>query len=296
MLFALEQDEVQRLRQLDFRPEFTNAEMLMAIYRTDPEVIARVLPKPLKPAPEPYALAFVAKYPKTNFGVSYNEGALFVQAMYRGHVGGYCLSMPVDNDTALIGGREHYGFPKKMAEEISLETAGSTIVGRVVRRGTEILRIELEPSGPTEVGILSMLGNASVHERRASLPLSSYLFKSFPSPDGKGFDYLPRLVRQITVFRPRSGLRHGLSKVIVTSSEVDPLGEVPVLGSPVACVHGFWDNTMLPGRVVARVWNLWRFLPHAFFKDDAAIAALEAAEAERAPGPSPSITQGEHVV
>ncbi len=30
----------------------------------------------------------------------------------------YCLSMPVDDDMAMAGGREAFGYPKKMAEVI----------------------------------------------------------------------------------------------------------------------------------------------------------------------------------
>ena len=35
------------------------------------------------------------------------------------------------------------------------------------------------------------------------LTMISYLFKSFPSTTMAGFDYLPRLVRQVSLFRPR---------------------------------------------------------------------------------------------
>lgn len=34
------------------------------------------------------------------------------------------------------------------------------------------------------------------------------------------------------------------------------------------------DLAMLPGRVIARTWNIFRFLPHAFFKMDMAPTLL----------------------
>ena len=71
---------------------------------------------PLKPAEYPVAMAFVANYPKTNFDVTYQESALFLRATYEGEEGNYCLAMPVTNDMAMVGGREFYGFPKKMAD------------------------------------------------------------------------------------------------------------------------------------------------------------------------------------
>jgi acetoacetate decarboxylase len=57
----------------------------------------------------------VANYPRTNFGVSYLESALFLRAEFDGEEGNYCLAMPVTNDMALILGREVFGYPKKMA-------------------------------------------------------------------------------------------------------------------------------------------------------------------------------------
>ncbi|MBT8363653.1 MAG: acetoacetate decarboxylase family protein, partial [Deltaproteobacteria bacterium] len=51
------------------------------------------------------AFVLVANYPKTNFGISYLESALFLRAAFEGEEGNCCLSMPVTSDMALIGGR-----------------------------------------------------------------------------------------------------------------------------------------------------------------------------------------------
>lgn len=99
MLFSLDETEVKSVLQQPFVAEFTNAEMLIALYRTDPSVVRRILPRPLRPPADPLVLAFVAHYPKTNFGCVYNEGAVVVLASYRGRLGGYCVAMPVDDDT-----------------------------------------------------------------------------------------------------------------------------------------------------------------------------------------------------
>jgi acetoacetate decarboxylase len=288
MLFALDKDLVRRFRRLGFRPELTNAEMLLAVYRTDPAAVARLLPRPLRAPADPLAFAFVARYPRTNFGLTYSEGALFVQAVHRGRVGGYCLSMPVDNDAALIAGREHYGFPKKIAS-ITLEHRGRQIVGRVERMGTEILRIELTPTVPADPSALSRIAAPSLEDGRPSLAVRSYLFKYSIHANGRRFDFLPRLIEQVTLFRPRPGLRQGAGQVVVGSSPRDPLGDVPVIGDPVAVVHGWFDNTMLPGRVVGRAWNPFRFLPYAFWKDDAMLAEIEGMDAD-APVHAPPVS------
>ena len=56
---------------LSQKGEFYDAEVLTVYFKTTPEVVERLLPPPLEPAALPIGAAFVAKYPKTNFGVSY---------------------------------------------------------------------------------------------------------------------------------------------------------------------------------------------------------------------------------
>jgi acetoacetate decarboxylase len=98
MLYALDQNELNQLRNADWTAEFTGAEMLASVFSSDPVVLCKILPRPLRSPSNPLALAFVAHYPQTSFGTVYNEAALFVQAEYRGRLGMYCLSMPVDDD------------------------------------------------------------------------------------------------------------------------------------------------------------------------------------------------------
>lgn len=266
MLYALDRNELQQLRNANWTAEFTGAEVLAAVFRTDPSVLAQILPRPLRPPNNPLALAFVAHYPRTSFGTVYNEAALFVQAEYRGRSGMYCLSMPVDDDMAMAGGREAFGYPKKMAESISLETVGARVIGRAVRKGTEILRIEAEPKTAEGFEKLAMTGVPDPNGAR-SFEVTAYMFKHFTAPSMRGFDYLPRLVAEPIVLRPRPDVRFGDGTVTLTSSPFDPLGEVPVV-EMVTCAYGLHDNTMLPGKVVGRVWNPFAFAKHAFFKVD----------------------------
>ena len=289
MPFALGPTELALLRRAaPFVSEFTGAEMLMAAFQTEPSAIAKILPRPLRPTSQPIGFTFVARYPQTNFGGIYQEGALFVQARLGREVGLYCLAMPVTEDMAMVYGRERYGYPKKMAESISLEDTGSQVVGRVVRKGAEILRIELEPNAmadPDDPGIFAH--EAVDSDGRSCWEAVAFLFKFFPSPDGKYFDYLPRLVRHPTLFRPRAGLRKGVGRVVLASTACDQFGELPV-GSVIGCMHGIWDNTMLPGRVMRRVWNVWRFLPHAFFNTDFASSYLASTGGQESPPVEPA--------
>jgi acetoacetate decarboxylase len=180
----------------------------------------------------------------------------------------YCLSMPVDDDMAMAGGREVFGYPKKMAESITLCEEGSTVIGSAVRKGTEILRVELDPKTPEGIEKLAKTGVPDPADPR-SFTVTAYMFKHFMAPTMRGFDYVPRLVAEPVVLRPRDDVQCGDGMVKLTSSPYDPLGEVPVR-ELIVCAYGRFDNAMLPGKVVGRAWWLPGFLKHAFFKVDVA--------------------------
>jgi hypothetical protein len=75
------------------------------------------------------------------------------------------------------------------------------------------------------------------------------------------------LVREVVLFRLRDDVMAGAGKLEMASSPYDPLGDIPVLDL-IGVAYGTWDNTMLPGRVVARVRNPRAFARHAMFKQD----------------------------
>ena len=120
--------------------------MLTVYFETKTEILAHLLPPPLKPAADPIGIVFVANYPKTNFGVSYLESALFLTAEHDGDEGIYCLSMPVTNDMAMIGGREIFGYPKKIGK-IYFAREGNHARGWTERHGTRFLEIKAKLTG-----------------------------------------------------------------------------------------------------------------------------------------------------
>jgi acetoacetate decarboxylase len=267
MLYALSRDQARRLNRTDPSARFTGAEILVATFRTDPSVVKRILPKPLRAPEEATAGAFVGSYPETSFGPVYREGALFVHALYRGELGCYMLAMPVDDDTAMVLGREIQGFPKKMGQ-ISLDRDGGHVVGSVVRKGVEIMRLECELSGAPTPADMEWMGPLDVDlAGRPCRRTIAYNFKYSFSPSVGRLDMLPRLVRGAVLFAPRDDLQTGAGKLVLASSPDDPLGELPVR-ELITIVHGTWDTTMLPGKVAARVWNVPAFVPHAMFKHD----------------------------
>ena len=93
--------------------------------------------------------------------------------------------MPVDNDMAMVGGREQFGYPKKIAEEITLERVGDQVVGRVVRHGVEVLHIEAELTDPLSTTTLDAVGpEVEDLEGRSCRKGVSYLSSSRRVPMG----------------------------------------------------------------------------------------------------------------
>jgi acetoacetate decarboxylase len=245
--------------------DFYGAEMLTVLWETKPEIVAKLLPPPLKPASQPVAMAFVADYPRTNFDVTYRESALFLRAVYNGEEGGYCLSMPVTNDIAMAGGREVFGFPKKMAD-IHIQKNSHSIEGWAERRGIRFMEVRAKLTGkfndPAAQEIVMGMRNV---EADGSIKAVSYNFKHFPAPEGNSFDYNPRLVKQETILRPKEML-FGEAEIILRYSDYDPWAEVEVV-KMLGALYTVGDNSMLRGKSVAEV-GLVEFAPYAFLKWD----------------------------
>lgn len=225
--------------------------LLNVLFTTTFEAIERVLPPPLELPPAPTATAFIAEYHKPNFCRPYNEGALFVSAAFEGVVGSYCLSMPVTHDIAMLGGREIYGYPKKIAEKIEVVKEGNKVQGTCIRRGVPLIEINAELSEPFTDDIAS-----SPH----------YLVKSFIDEKGMGPDLKPRLVKQINQLKwgPRE-IGEGTLKL--GSSIHDPLGEIPVEEVMMALYAEESEILMPSGEIVAEL-DPREYEPYMYIKYD----------------------------
>ena len=240
--------------------DFYEAEMLMLAWETRLEVARRLLPPPLEPAERPVALAFLANYPETNFSGPYNEGALLLQAGFKGEPGYYCLSMPVSDDYAMAGGREQFGYPKKLAR-IALRRAGNEVWGMIERRGINFFCASATLDGEDACPEMGQIAAQAASEQGMTV----FNFKHFMDPGGANFDYKPRLVSGKVVMRPRI-TEFGRGKVIITHSEYDPWSEVEVVRM-LGAVYTVGDNSMLKGKVTAEVEPA-AFMQYAFLKWD----------------------------
>jgi len=243
--------------------DFYDAEMLTVFWETKPEIVKRLLPPPLKPSKIPLALAFVADYPRTNFGVSYLESALFLRAEFNGEEGNYCLAMPVTNDMALILGREMFGYPKKIGN-IHFHRRRKEVEGLTERHGVRFFEVNAKLTGilntTDALGIL-----AQVFSVGATSVVTTFNFKYFPAPEGNGFDYPPRLIREEVEFRP-TVIEVGEADLLLQASKYDPWAEVEIV-RVLGALYTAGNNSMRKGKIVAEA-DPMIFAPFSFMKLD----------------------------
>jgi len=122
-------------------PTWPDARVVVFDTPVDAATARTWMPRGLRLPAAPRATIFVADYPSTSFGVAYRECGVLLHALRRGREVVHCAWMVVDDDTAMILGRELLGFPKKLAR-IELQEADGRVHAAVVRRGTELLRLE----------------------------------------------------------------------------------------------------------------------------------------------------------
>jgi len=187
------------------------ATSLVAIFETDPDVIAAVLPPPLEPSDEPLVRVTVASVDLGRGLPPFGAGTFAVQARHEGTVGNYPLVMPMTTEQSVIGGRETFGEPKKLAE-VTLTRDGDNVKGLVTRLGTTIIEIGGRVTGPLD----------PIEGSR-----TDFYFKFLPAPDGKGFDNEASLVYCHREESSRS-VEAVDGEVILRESRFDPVADIPV--------------------------------------------------------------------
>jgi acetoacetate decarboxylase len=189
-----------------------------AVWETDPEALAAVLPPPLKPTAVPYVRATINQVDMSGVagqgsgGAFLGAAAISVACAHGGAEGWYCLVMPMTTERALVGGREVFGEPKKLGE-VAVRRDGDEVAGTCARHGVTFVEIrgrlaeELEPLAPYR-------------------KLDFYL-KFLPAVDGDGFDADPLLVHCYRTEKTRA-LHRVEGEVILRDSDFDPVADLPV--------------------------------------------------------------------
>ncbi|WP_393099441.1 acetoacetate decarboxylase family protein [Streptomyces sp. LN325] len=183
---------------------------VVAVWESDPDAVAAVLPPPLEPTARPLVRVNISKVDLPGYPLGAVSFA--VAAAHDGVEGWYPLVMPMTHERALTGGREVFGEPKKLGE-VTVERDGLVVRAALARHGIAFVEVRGAVSG--------------------DLPLpeparkTDFYFKFLPAVDGSGFDADPVLVHCVREERVRR-LERVTGDVVLRESMYDPVADLPV--------------------------------------------------------------------
>ena len=214
---------------------FYHREFLIITYRTDPQKLRQVVPEPLQVDEPLVRFEFIRMPDSTGFG-DYTESGQVIPVSYRGRKGGYTLCMFLDDEAALAGGRELWGFPKKLAKP-ALRNQSDTLLGTL-------------DYGPVRIATGTMGYKhkaADLAAVKASLTVPNFLLKIVPHVDGS-----PRICELVEYHLADIDLKGawtGPAGLTLASHALAPIAELPVL-EVVSATHLVADLTLALGEVV----------------------------------------------
>ncbi len=214
---------------------FINREFLIVTYRTDPALLRELVPEPLQPAGDTVKFEFIRMPDSTGFG-DYTESGQVVPVTYKGKPGTYQVAMFLDDEAPLAGGREIWGFPKKLAKP-RLSVESDTLLGTLdygsVRVATGTMGYKHEAM--------------DVETVRQSLLAPNYLLKIIPDVDcsPRICELVTYLLEDVTV----KGAWTGPAALELHAHALAPVARLPVL-EVVSSIHIVSDLTLGLGKVV----------------------------------------------
>ena len=211
--YAARTPEQLRTRELQATSVGAWATSLVAVYETDPDVLASVLPPPITPRADAYVKVTIASVDLGRPGLPpFGAGSFSVAASHEGTEGWYALLMPMTTEQSVIGGRETFGEPKKIGQ-VALDRDGDRVRGTIARLGTTIAEITGTVGAPIET---------------TDGTRTDFYFKFLMAPDGKGFDDEPSLVYCHRDETTREAHAVDGAELTLRDSRFDPVADLPV--------------------------------------------------------------------
>jgi acetoacetate decarboxylase len=214
---------------------FVDREYMIVTYRTDPEKLRALVPEPLEIDAPLVKYEFIRMPNSTGFG-DYTETGQVIPVSFRGRKGGYTHCMFLNDEGPIAGGRELWGFPKKLASPC-LKVEVDTLVGTM-------------DYGPVRV-VTGTMGYkhkaADLVAIAASLAVPNFLLKLIPHVDGS-----PRICELVEYYLEDvtvKGAWTGPGALSLSPHALAPVAELPVL-EVVSAVHILADLTLGLGKVI----------------------------------------------
>ncbi len=213
---------------------FVNREYLIITYRTDPDALAEVIPGPLQMTDPVVKFEFIRMPDSTGFG-DYTESGQVIPVAFQGRKGGYTHCMFLDDYPPIAGGRELWGFPKKLASP-KLHAEIDTLVGKL---DYGAIRVATATMGYKHKA-------ADLAAVKASMETPTWLLKIIPHVDGTA--RICELVEYYLEDIALKGAWTGPAALELHSHALAPVAELPVL-EVLSAVHIEADLTLgLQGR------------------------------------------------
>lgn len=214
---------------------FINREFLIITYETDIELLREVVPKPLEVTEPLVKFEFIRMPDSTGFG-DYTESGQVIPVRFQNQEGNYSHAMYLDDHPPIAGGREIWGFPKKLATP-SLCVEKETLIGTL-------------DYGKSRIATATMgykYEELDAENMARALTGKNYLLKIIPHVDGsvRICELVEYAMTDITV----KGAWQGPAKLELFHHALAPVAELPVK-KIVNAIHVQTDITLPYGRVV----------------------------------------------
>ena len=197
---------------------FVNREYLIITYRTDPAKLRSVVPAPLELDDRDALVKYeFIRMPDSNGFGDYTESGQVIPVSFRGRRGSYTHCMFLNDEGPIAGGRELWGFPKKLGQP-TLRTEIDTLIGTL-------------DYGPLRVATGTMgykHREADLAQVKAALEEPNFLLKIIPHVDGS-----PRICELVEYHLQQLVLKGAWSgparTLALTPHALAPVADLPVL-------------------------------------------------------------------
>jgi acetoacetate decarboxylase len=214
---------------------FIDREFFIVTYRTDMDALRAIVPEPLEIIDPIVKYEFIRMPNSTGFG-DYTESGQVIPVSFEGKAGGYVHAMYLNDEAPIAGGRELWGFPKKLAAP-SMSVEKDTLVGTL-------------DYGSVRVATATMGFKHRVLDHTAVLEgmlMPNYLLKIIPHVDGSA--RICELVRYFLEDVTIKGAWSGPAALELAHHALAPVARLPVL-EILSSTHVLADITLGMGSVI----------------------------------------------
>ena len=213
---------------------FVDREYLIITYKTDMDALREVVPEPLEIKEPLVKYEFIKMPDSMGFG-NYTESGQVIPVTYKDKAGGYVHSMYLDCESPISGGREIWGFPKKLAYP-TLKVEKDTLIGTLDYGSIRIA------TGTMGYKYKELNKNAILK----SMKEPQFLIKIIPDVDGKL--KICQLVKYAATNVKIKGAWSGPAQLELHPHALAPVADLPIL-EIVSASHFVSDLTLGYGTV-----------------------------------------------